>query len=60
MGTWGELKETLQSPKLLDTKGLRMVEVMMDREDAPSTLLAMLNKQKALESESMGHSNGTS
>ncbi|KAH7160743.1 thiamine pyrophosphate enzyme [Dactylonectria macrodidyma] len=33
--TWGELENVLGNEKLTDGTGLRMVEVIMDREDAP-------------------------
>lgn len=48
--TYGELQELLGNPKLTDGTGLRMVEIFMDRLDAPAgPLLAMLDDQKALE-----------
>lgn len=42
--TWAELEKVMEE----DGKGpkLKMVEVFMDKEDAPITLLGMLNKQK--------------
>ncbi|KAK4939012.1 hypothetical protein LTR10_020671 [Elasticomyces elasticus] len=45
--TYGELKQVLQDKKLTNGRGLRMVEVFMDREDAPvGPLMDLLNKQK--------------
>lgn len=47
--TYGELEKVLGDSKLADGDGLRMVEVFMDRDDAPiGPLLNMLNKQRAL------------
>lgn len=40
--TWGELEAVLASKELSDGTGLRMVEVVMDREDVPKGPLAML------------------
>jgi pyruvate decarboxylase len=48
--TWGELKEVIKSGPLLDGKGVRMLEVFMEREDAQGFLLKLLNNQKARES----------
>lgn len=46
VGTYGQLANVLQDPKLADGKGLRMVEVSLEREDAPAgPLLDMLNLQ---------------
>lgn len=51
VSTYGELKKVLADSKLADGQGLRMVEIMMGREDAPKgPLLAMIQKQQALES----------
>ncbi|KIX96308.1 uncharacterized protein Z520_08086 [Fonsecaea multimorphosa CBS 102226] len=36
--TWGQLKDILAEPGLQAGKGLNIVEVMMDREDAPDVL----------------------
>lgn len=45
--TYGELEQVLGNEMLTNGKGLRMVEVFMDRADAPvGPLLDMLNKQK--------------
>lgn len=45
--TYGELADILQDPKLADGKGLRMVEVSLEREDAPAgPLLDMLDLQR--------------
>jgi pyruvate decarboxylase len=45
--SWGELEKVLGNEELNKGKGLRMVEIFMDREDAPAgPLLDMLNKQK--------------
>ncbi|MCJ1300466.1 hypothetical protein MMC08_003263 [Hypocenomyce scalaris] len=45
--TYGELEQVLGNELLTNGKGLRMVEVFMDRADAPvGPLLDMLNKQK--------------
>jgi pyruvate decarboxylase len=48
--TWGELKEVIKSGPLVDGKGVRMLEVFMEREDAQGFLLKLLNNQKARES----------
>ncbi|RDW92718.1 uncharacterized protein DSM5745_00040 [Aspergillus mulundensis] len=46
--TWGELRKVLEDERLRKGKGLRMVEVVMDREDAPQgPLLEYLRDQKA-------------
>lgn len=46
---WGELEEVLGERELADGEGLRMVEIIMDKEDAPVGPLAMLmDKQHAL------------
>lgn len=45
--TYGELGQVLGNELLTNGEGLRMVEIFMDREDAPvGPLLNMLNKQK--------------
>lgn len=45
--TWGELKNILGDGKLTDGKGVRMVEIFMDREDAPPGILKkFLERQK--------------
>ncbi|KAH8664730.1 thiamine diphosphate-binding protein [Xylariales sp. PMI_506] len=45
--TLGELQGILANPKLHSGKGLRMVEMFMDREDAPAgTLRTLLESQK--------------
>ena len=47
---WGDLEKVLADEKLVKGKGLRMVEVFMEREDAPpGPLLQMINKQKEAE-----------
>jgi pyruvate decarboxylase len=47
---WGELEKVLTDEKLVMGKGLRMVEVFMDREDAPPGILTqMINRQKEAE-----------
>ncbi|KAF2704994.1 thiamine pyrophosphate enzyme, partial [Pleomassaria siparia CBS 279.74] len=33
--TWGELEEVLKDERLMDGKGLRMVEITLEREDVP-------------------------
>ncbi|KAL4899920.1 hypothetical protein BDW74DRAFT_188811 [Aspergillus multicolor] len=49
--TWGELQNVLEDERLQKGKGLRMVEVVMDREDAPQgPLLALLQSQKVRKS----------
>ncbi|KAH0283800.1 pyruvate decarboxylase [Aureobasidium namibiae CBS 147.97] len=48
--SWGELKEVLKSDTLSSGKGVRMLEVFMEREDASGFLLKLLNNQKARES----------
>ncbi|KAJ2986518.1 hypothetical protein NUW58_g4988 [Xylaria curta] len=48
--TWGELKEILQSPNLNSGQGLKMVELVMGREDAPKGGLQFaLRMQKNME-----------
>ncbi|KAL1593108.1 hypothetical protein SLS59_009433 [Nothophoma quercina] len=49
--TWGELETVLASKELSDGTGVRMVEVVMDREDVPKGPLAMLmgKEQKRME-----------
>ena len=49
--TWGELEAVLASKELSDGKGLRMVELFLDREDVPKGPLAMLmgKEQKRME-----------
>lgn len=48
--TWNQLKNILQNETVKDGKGLRMIEVFVDREDAPSgPLMECLRDQKALE-----------
>lgn len=43
-GTWAELEEVLGKAELLDGEGLRMVEIVVGREDAPPGLLPDLLK----------------
>jgi pyruvate decarboxylase len=48
VATWAELDSVLRNEELLDGDGLRLVEIVMDREDAPEgSLLDMLKVQKA-------------
>lgn len=49
--TWGELEIVLASKELSDGKGLRMVELVLNREDVPKGPLAMLmcKEQKRME-----------
>ncbi|TIA24500.1 pyruvate decarboxylase [Aureobasidium pullulans] len=51
--TWGGLKEAMNSETLKNGKGVRMLEVFMEREDAQGFLLKLLNNQKARESSKM-------
>ena len=51
--TWGGLKEAMDSETLKNGKGVRMLEVFMEREDAQGFLLKLLNNQKARESSKM-------
>ncbi|KAK1718314.1 thiamine pyrophosphate enzyme [Colletotrichum lupini] len=45
--TWGELEKVLKDDELKNGKGLRMVEVFMDVDDAPAgALLELLKKEK--------------
>ncbi|PSN72389.1 thiamine pyrophosphate enzyme [Corynespora cassiicola Philippines] len=45
---WGELEKALTDERLINGKELRMVEIFMDREDAPAgPLLEMLQREKA-------------
>jgi pyruvate decarboxylase len=48
--TWGELETAMKSETLQKGKGVRMLEVFMEREDAQGILLTLLNNQKARES----------
>lgn len=47
--TCGELQEILKKERVHSGTGVRIVEVMMDREDVQGPLLYLLNKQKAEE-----------
>lgn len=47
--TCGELAEILKQERVHSGQGVRIVEVMMDREDVQGPLLYLLNKQKAEE-----------
>lgn len=48
VATWAELDSVLRNEELLDGDGLRLVEIVMNREDAPErSLLDMLKVQKA-------------
>ena len=50
--TWGELQEVLEDERLKNGKGLRMVEVFMDREDVPvGPLSELLKKEKGRSSD---------
>ncbi|KAE9572768.1 Pyruvate decarboxylase [Colletotrichum fructicola] len=45
--TWGELEDILGDDKLINGKGLRMVEIFMDIDDAPEgALLDLMNAEK--------------
>lgn len=45
--TWGDLDQVLRSPQMAHGSGLRMVEIVLDREDVPSgPLLEMMKRQK--------------
>ncbi|KAH7125694.1 thiamine pyrophosphate enzyme [Dendryphion nanum] len=47
--TWGELETVLGNKEVISGEGLRMVEVFVDKEDAPKgPLLQMMGKQKEL------------
>ncbi|KAK6811029.1 Pyruvate decarboxylase [Aspergillus parasiticus] len=43
--TWADLDRVLNDSQLADGKGLRMVEVFMERLDAPDVLMGLLNNQ---------------
>ncbi|KAG9845030.1 pyruvate decarboxylase, partial [Aureobasidium melanogenum] len=47
--TWGELQAAIGCGLLTNGKGVRMLEVFMEREDAQGLLLKLLNNQKARE-----------
>jgi pyruvate decarboxylase len=51
VATWAGLKNVLDNDELKRGKGLHIVEVFMGKEDAPLTLLALLEKQKDAEEE---------
>ncbi|ETN40754.1 uncharacterized protein HMPREF1541_05034 [Cyphellophora europaea CBS 101466] len=54
--TWGDLEKVLVDERLVTSKGLRMVEIFMDREDAPAgPLLKMINAQKEAEQRAAGN-----
>ncbi|KAF2812025.1 thiamine diphosphate-binding protein [Mytilinidion resinicola] len=47
VGTWEELDEALNDERLMDGKGLRMVELCLDREDVPrGPLVACLERER--------------
>ena len=47
--SYGELEKALTDSKLTDGQGVRMLEIFMDRNDAPvGPLLDMINKQKQM------------
>lgn len=43
--TWADMDSVLKDPQLTHGKGLRMVEVVMKRLDAPDVLMGVLNNQ---------------
>ncbi|KAI9926086.1 hypothetical protein ASPWEDRAFT_38000 [Aspergillus wentii DTO 134E9] len=47
--TWNDLEGVLEDEKMLNGKGIRMVEVFMDQLDAPKFLLSVLDRQIELE-----------
>ncbi|KAJ5674145.1 Pyruvate decarboxylase [Penicillium macrosclerotiorum] len=47
--TCGELQEVLENERVHSGSGVRLVEVLMEREDVQGPLLYLLNKQKAEE-----------
>ncbi|KAJ5550973.1 hypothetical protein N7461_005671 [Penicillium sp. DV-2018c] len=49
--TCGELREVLGNERIRNGEGVRLVEVVMDREDVQGALLYLLNKQLAQEKE---------
>ena len=52
--TWGEMENVLDDERLSEGKGLHMIEILMDKEDAPAPLLSLLEKQKKAETTRMG------
>lgn len=44
--TWGQLKDVLTEPNIQAGKGLNIVEIMMDREDAPDVLKKLVQTTK--------------
>lgn len=52
--TCGELEEVLKEESISNGKGVRIVEVFMEREDVEGPLLYLLNKQKAEEAQVEG------
>jgi pyruvate decarboxylase len=45
--TWGELEVIMQNERLVDGEGLRMVELMMEKDDVPGgPLAALMDKEK--------------
>ena len=58
--TWDDLIKTLTDDAMVNGKGLRMVEVFLDREDAPTgPLLSMIQKQQEIERNKTELQNGT-
>ncbi|KAJ5155592.1 Pyruvate decarboxylase [Penicillium capsulatum] len=53
--TCGELREVLKNERVRNGSGVRLVEVMMDREDVQGPLLYLLNKQIAEEQAQQGN-----
>ena len=43
--TWGDLEHVLEDEDMKKGKVLRMVEIFMEREDAPATLLTLMDRQ---------------
>jgi pyruvate decarboxylase len=44
VATWGELESVIARSEFQDGRGLRMVEVMMQQDDAPTTLLELVEQ----------------
>lgn len=47
VATWGELNALLDDKAFQDGKGLQLVEIMMEREDAPESLKILVQPKKA-------------
>ncbi len=49
IASWGQFGIVIRDPLLNHGKGLHLVEILMGKEDAPASLLVLLDEQKKLE-----------